>query len=255
MTPEDRIQHALLELLKVIRQRVRNKQGTNEQFRALQKLEEIFKPGNKLQIDQTDNVSPPRVQTGGSKAPRVENDNEATQSPAESIADRVTSRHRAQATANPVLDYETSKMLEYRQLLKHPRYSEAWNRSAANEFGRLAQGVGGRMKGTNTIFFIRKEEVPLDRRRDVTYIKFVCNVRTEKAEPNRTRATMGGNLVHYPDDVGTPTASLLLVKILLNSVISSPGSKFATADIENFYLNTPLKRPEFSKVRLSDIPE
>ena len=66
---------------------------------------------------------------------------------------------------------------------------------------------------------------------------------------------MGGNLIHYPEDVGTPTASLLLVKILLNSVISTPGAKFATADIANFYLNTPLKRPEYAKVRLTDIPE
>jgi len=66
---------------------------------------------------------------------------------------------------------------------------------------------------------------------------------------------MGGNLIHYPEDVGTPMASLLLVKILLNSVISTPGARFATADIANFYLNTPLKRPKYVKIRLSDIPE
>ena len=78
-------------------------------------------------------------------------------------------------------------------MLRHPKYSEAWNKSASNEFGRLAQDVGGRIKGTNTIHFIKKEEIPLDRRRDVTYLKFVCMVRTKKAEPNRTRAKMGGN--------------------------------------------------------------
>jgi hypothetical protein len=67
---------------------------------------------------------------------------------------------------------------------------------------------------------------------------------------------MGGNLINYPDDVGTPTANLLLIKILLNSVISTPGAKFATADISNFYLMSPLmKRPEYAKIRLSDIPE
>ena len=38
-------------------------------------------------------------------------------------------------------------------------------------------------------------------------------------------------------------------------MISTPGAKFATADIEIFYLNTPLKRPEYAKVKLSDIPE
>ena len=97
--------------------------------------------------------------------------------------------------------------------------------------------------------------MPQNRFKDATYIKFVCTIRTEKKDPYCTRATMGGNLVNYPDDVGTPTANLLLIKILLNSVISTPGAKFATADISNFYLMTPLKRPEYAKIKLSDIPE
>jgi hypothetical protein len=43
-------------------------------------------------------------------------------------------------------------------------------KSAANEFGRLAQGLkDGRVKGTNTIFFNRKDKVPKDRAKDVTY--------------------------------------------------------------------------------------
>ena len=63
------------------------------------------------------------------------------------------------------------------------------------------------------MFFIRKEETPADRLRDVTYLKFICTGHTEKAKPNRTHSTVGGNLIHYPDNVGTPTASMLLVKI------------------------------------------
>eukprot|EP00804_Cyclotella_cryptica_P030124 CCRYP_009529-RA/>CCRYP_009529-RA protein AED:0.40 eAED:0.40 QI:0/0/0/0.66/1/1/3/0/339 len=66
---------------------------------------------------------------------------------------------------------------------------------------------------------------------------------------------MGGNLINYPDDVGTPTANLLLIKIFLNSVISTKGARFAGADIANFYLMTPLTRPEYAKIRMSDIPE
>ncbi len=66
---------------------------------------------------------------------------------------------------------------------------------------------------------------------------------------------MGGNLINYPEDVGTPTANMLLVKILLNSIISTKGARFANADIANFYLMTLLKRPEYAKIRLSDIPE
>ena len=171
----------------------------------------------------------------------------------ESIAERVARRRRE--AANAVLDQETGELLEYRRLMKHPRYKDVWNKSAADEFGRLAQGIGGRIKGTDTIRFIHKREIPVDRLKDVTYIKFVCTVRTKKKDPHRTRATMGGNLINYPDDVGTPTANLLLIKIFLNSVISTKGAKFANADLANFYLMTPLKRPEYAKIKLSDIPE
>ena len=61
-----------------------------------------------------------------------------------------------------VLDQDTGQVLEYRNLLKHPKYKEDWSTSVANEFGRLAQGVGNRIKGMNTIKFISKQEVPKD---------------------------------------------------------------------------------------------
>jgi hypothetical protein len=173
----------------------------------------------------------------------------------ESIADRVARRRREREAVHSVLDQETGQLLEYRTLLKHPRFKEVWNRSPADEFGRLAQGIGGRVKGTDTIRFIHKHQIPQDRFKDVTYIKFVCTIRTKKKDPYRTRATMGGNLINYTEDVGTPTANLLLIKIFLNSVILTNGARFANADIANFYLMTPLKQSEYAKIRLSDIPE
>ena len=98
------------------------------------------------------------------------------------------------------------------------------------------------MKGTNTVFFIDKSEVPQERFRDVTYGKFVCNVRPKKEDKNRTRLTVGGNHINYPDKVSTPTADMLLVKILFNIVISTKDAKFMTGNITNFYLMTPLKQ-------------
>ena len=155
-----------------------------------------------------------------------------------------------------VLDATSGQMLNYRQLLRHPQFREQWSHSSANEFGRLFQGIGGRIaKPTNTCFFITKQQVPADRFKDVTYCKFVCTERPQKAEKNRTRATLGGNRVHYPGDVGTPTADMLLFKVLLNSVVSTLGAKFMTLDVSNFYLNTPMKRFEYVKLRLSDIPD
>jgi len=157
--------------------------------------------------------------------------------------------------ANAVLDRDTGELLEYRQLLRSPKYQDDWNISSANEFGRLAQGVGGRIeKPTNTIFFKSKSEVPQDRFKDVTYGKFVCSERPQKAEPNRTRLTVGGNRINYPGEVGTPTADMLLVKCMLNSVISTMNAKFMCIDISNFYLNTPMPRYEYLKLKLTDVP-
>jgi hypothetical protein len=92
----------------------------------------------------------------------------------ESIAKRVA-RWRQEA-ANAVLDQDTRQLLKYCRLLKHPCFKDVWNKLAADEFGRLAQGIGGRIKGTGTIQFIHKHKIPADRLRDVTYIKFVCTV-------------------------------------------------------------------------------
>jgi hypothetical protein len=47
--------------------------------------------------------------------------------------------------------------------------------------------------------------------------------------------TMGGNLINYPGDCKTPTAYLLTVKLLLNSIISTPNAKFMTLDLKDFY--------------------
>ena len=159
--------------------------------------------------------------------------------------------HQAMA----VLDKTTGKMLNYRQLMRHPILKKDWQLSSANEFGRLANGVGGRIKGTNTIKFIRMQDVKKGRMKDVTYGQFLCLVRPEKAEPNRTRFVVGGDRINYPGEVGTPTAEMLVAKILFNSVISTKNARFMTMDIANFYLMTPLARPEYIRVSIRDIPD
>ena len=42
---------------------------------------------------------------------------------------------------------------------------------------------------------------------------------------------------------------------MINSVLSRKGAKYVCFDIEIFYLNTPLGRPEYVKIQLSKIPE
>ncbi|KAL7490093.1 hypothetical protein ACHAW6_016101 [Cyclotella cf. meneghiniana] len=155
-----------------------------------------------------------------------------------------------------VMDKKSGKMLNYRQLLHHPDYKKDWCLSSANEFGRLANGVGGRIKNpTNTIKFVKYEDIPKDRRNDVTYGQFVCTVRPEKKEPNRTRFVVGGDKINYPGEVATPTADMLVAKLLFNSVVSTPDAKFMTMDLSDFYLMTPLTRPEYIRIKMTDIPQ
>jgi hypothetical protein len=49
--------------------------------------------------------------------------------------------------------------------MRDPKHAKVWSESSANEFGQLAQGVGGRVTGTNTIFFIQKYYIPIDRKK------------------------------------------------------------------------------------------
>ncbi len=65
---------------------------------------------------------------------------------------------------------------------------------------------------------------------------------------------MGGNLINYPDDCGTPTADLLTVKLMLNNVISMPNAKFMTIDIKDFYLMTPMEQYEYFRMKLELFP-
>ena len=66
-----------------------------------------------------------------------------------------------------------------------------WEKSLANEFGTLANGVSTRMPtGSNTIKIISKQQVPKDRK--VTYGSMVCDIRPQKAETHRVRLTVGG---------------------------------------------------------------
>jgi hypothetical protein len=83
----------------------------------------------------------------------------------------------------------------------------------------------------------------------------VCEVREGKDDENRTRITVGGNLICYPGNTGTNTALLELIKLMLNSVISRKGARFACIDIKKFYLDTLMEDPENVRIKITDIPE
>ena len=67
--------------------------------------------------------------------------------------------------------------------------------------------------------------------------------------------TIGGSKITVPYDVSTPTGSLELVKLMINSVLSRRKAKFACFDLENFYLDTPMEDPKYVRVKITDLPQ
>jgi hypothetical protein len=78
--------------------------------------------------------------------------------------------------ANAVINQDTGASLEYHHLIQNETTFTVWNKSSSTEFGRLAQGVGVRIEGSNTIFFIPRHAVPTF----VTYGRFVVVIRPKK---------------------------------------------------------------------------
>jgi hypothetical protein len=156
-------------------------------------------------------------------------------------------------TAHAVLHPKTGVALEYRSLSSDPTTTVTWVCSFANEVGCLAQGVANRVQGTDTIFFIPFAAVPTDC--TVTYGHIVCNYRPQKAEPERTRLTVGGNLITYPYHVSTNTSDLTTAKLVINSTISTSGARHMLIDVKNYYLGTPLDIYEYMRLAINTLPQ
>ena len=143
--------------------------------------------------------------------------------------------------AGCIWDDSLKKWLNLEELLKHPdpQVRETWRKSAGKELGSLFQGFRG-TKGMDACQFIPKHEVPKGKK--VTKPRVVCAHRPEKIDnPFRTRITAGGHLLDFDGETATNSASVETIKILLNSVLSTPGARFATLDIKNMCLESLLK--------------
>jgi hypothetical protein len=73
-----------------------------------------------------------------------------------------------------------------------------WKISTSNEIGQLGQALKLGIKGTHTIRFIRKSEVPAGGK--VIDGSFVVDTKEHKEEKERTRLTVGGDKIEYPGD-------------------------------------------------------
>jgi hypothetical protein len=123
-----------------------------------------------------------------------------------------------------------------------------WERAEVEELVRL-------VKTTETLQAIHRNDVPADRRKDVTYYNPQVK---EKIDGNgnkvyRIRGTAGGDRISYPNDVTAHVADLDAVKMLIHSV-ASDGAEWMTADIKDYYLGTVMERPEYIRIHLRHLP-
>ena len=165
----------------------------------------------------------------------------------------------AEYTFNPIFSinhiYNEEGKKETIDSLLSGHHKDIWNKSLSNEWGRLAQGNDAGVNGTNTIVFIPRAEVPDDKK--VTYASMVCDYRLLKDEKHRIRIIVGEDRLVYYDDAASPATNILETKIMINSTISNArrGARFITLDIKDYFLATPIRDPEYMRVRLKYIPE
>ncbi len=170
--------------------------------------------------------------------------------------------HKDNPLALLVFNPATRDMLEHHQLRRDPRYKMTWDTLYSNELGCLCQGINSGeapsskcVAGTNTFFSINYYNIPLHKRKEICHTMGVCEVRPEKDDPNRTQITVGGNHICYHSNVGTNTASLELLNLLVNNFLSQKNACFSSVDLKNFYLDMPTPEPEYVCIKILDIPQ
>lgn len=163
---------------------------------------------------------------------------------------------RTSHTASSAINVDTGKLSEYRQLIKSSE-GPLWEWSSCEEWARLAQGLPThgipREAGTDTIRFIRFQDVPKGRK--VTYPRCVCTDRPNKSQPRQVRMTVGGDQIECPENVSTHVSEMAVVKTHINSTISTDNARSMTIDIQDFYLNTIMKRAEYMRVPMYLFPQ
>ena len=168
-------------------------QLSDNQLQALHQLSTLFPP-NAPGVEHNSSPEPstspsPPIQPHYNLRPRPHHSSPApSPSPCPPNTPRYNLRPRPPYAA-PLTHANTGRSMEYRDLLADPTTCNVWLRSAANEFGRLAQGLSdNRVDATNTIFFIPITKVPCHK--CPTYARFVCSFRPQKPVPCRTRITV-----------------------------------------------------------------
>jgi hypothetical protein len=131
--------------------------------------------------------------------------------------------------------------------LKGPNEAD-WRRADDTEHRKL-------VTQTSTMHVIHKDAIPVDRRMDVAYYNPQVKDKYKNGEWLRcVRGTVGGDRTNFTGPVTARTASLEVVRAMLNSVLAD-DAEFMAADITDYYLNTPLERPEYMRMSRKQVSD
>lgn len=124
-------------------------------------------------------------------------------------------------------------------------------RVVANVIGCLANGGRDVKNRSQSMLFIPHYDTSHSRK--ATYLHIVAEDKACKIEKKRNRFTVGDDRIEYKGKLATPTSHLTTIKIHRNSVVSTQGVKYNTADITNFYLKNLLYIYEYIRINIHDI--
>ena len=167
-----------------------------------------------------------------------------------SAAIRATETH----DGHPLNQRTDGKKLNLRRELKgqHSRY---WYLADREEKIRLLD--------SGTIRPTKRNMIP--RGETITYYNPQCKEKLATVDGKqfvdyRVRGTYGGNKSNYTGITSSQTAEYLTTKVLLNATLSDrlhkdPNTKFATADMVDFYLGAMLDQPGYLGMKASDFSQ
>ena len=161
----------------------------------------------------------------------------------------VTRQHSARlrgfafASLNPAND---NSPLTYTKAKTGPDAPQ-WLKAESEEFDRLFE--------SHTMQPIHLERQPYDRRSNTTYFNPQTKQKTDTAGSIifRIRGTAGGDRINYHGPTSAQTAAMAVVELLIHSVVSEK-KHWMTIDIKDYYLGTPLLRPEYIRIPTRMIP-
>lgn len=121
-----------------------------------------------------------------------------------------------------------------------------WRRADDTEHRKL-------VTQTQTIHVIHKADIPSERRKDVAYYNPQVKEKYKEGEwVRRVRGTVGGDRINYKGPVTARTAAMEVVRAMFNSALADDANIMA-ADITDYYLGTPLLRPEYMRMQRKQV--